>query len=1404
MKRYYILLCIFFCLIFGISAQDNFLKDYAPVAPNAASLGKYGDIPVSYHTGLPDISIPIYTMTEGSVSASISLSYHASGIRVQETASWVGLGWALNAGGIITRTVQGAPDERGTAGNGGQSWGWFADGGSGRFVNGVCVAPGDIASGMVDTEPDLFNFNVGGYAGKFFFDSDTVIRLVSQEDLKIQYVKGTVNALFAGWIITDPQGMRYHFGATNSSMLMTDFVEQVGSSTDQAAVPKNSSWYLSKIESADRKDVITFTYVAENYAFWDVSTIPKSGGQISTQFPGLCYEATVKQPFKTRVNGKRLSSINAANGSVVFTGDTGNPRTDLSAYNYCTSGCLNNSALPLKTIEIRAKDGSCLKQFDFSTGYTPDAPLGNLPASLLPADAADRRRLILNSVTEKACGSVVNNKVHTFEYFNLGSMPRRISFALDHWGYYNGKDSNLDLDPGMPYYKRVCNDCDDSYNHLCITPPNKREPVFPAMRNGTIKKITYPTGGSTLFDFEAHTRWGYDSTCVDQTLGDMDWSAYGGGCPSCANCNNSYSERSRSFSQAEIDNGHLSISFGTNCSENWAWVDVYNPSNQIVASRSGNNYFYLKSMGLQAGIVYRFRLNMKGTVPAYARVYTLTRTVFQTNKIVGGLRIKSITTNDGDSDTSNNIVKNFNYHPLYGGTRTSGLLVHEPIYIALFQNYCTYQGDPDCPTNCNWPLTNGYTNSNCPINGTDPVVQLVIHNSALQPMQTTMGSHIGYTDVHVKETNNGRTEYKYNMGVYENGPWKPTGYPFPPPPYDPFVGKLLFETHYSQSDLRQKAVEYQYLVNTTNAISGYGACKVVTLSNPPYSSTAAQFYDLKTGYALIKKIMERNFNTDDSYQEKVTDIGYSTANGHLQKTTEDITDSDGTIYRTKLKYAKDYPCPTAGNCDETNNSANINAEAKAILAMRKRNMVAIPIEQTTWIKRPGWGAFRLTLANYFQFDKVNTNYDNLKLYSVYQVRPATPSTSFTESSISTTGMFNRDAAYAQEYQFRFSDTHGKILSQWKQNDPAKQQYIWSHNNKLPIAKVINAENTEIAYTSFEEATATPAANGNWTILGPTNWNYSSGFFQTGRTSFNIGTGSTITSASLPAGTYVVSFWYRDGQIKVNTTPIGSTAGSTWLYAETTLTIAANATISVTGSLPNTYVDELRLYPADALMRTFSYDDRSQLLLSIADENSVPAHYDYDTWQRLQALRDQDRNILQTYEYNYQQAGAALNDIKSRSVLKTGQTTISQVNALSGADVRRVFQYLDGLGRPIQTNAVAQSPAAKDIISYQTYDVFGREPKQYMPYTYTSNGGLYRTGAAAEQLTFINTFGAGGYGYAETRFEASPLNRPAEQGAPGSTWRIGNGHTLEFAYRGNTVADAVRDFTNNNSFAVNLL
>jgi hypothetical protein len=101
-------------MLTALTFQNSFVLSQKPDAetvhiasPTASSLGKFIDMPVSYHTGTPDVSIPIYVVNEGPLQVPITLSYHASGLKVMEQASWVGAGWALKAAGVITRSTRG-------------------------------------------------------------------------------------------------------------------------------------------------------------------------------------------------------------------------------------------------------------------------------------------------------------------------------------------------------------------------------------------------------------------------------------------------------------------------------------------------------------------------------------------------------------------------------------------------------------------------------------------------------------------------------------------------------------------------------------------------------------------------------------------------------------------------------------------------------------------------------------------------------------------------------------------------------------------------------------------------------------------------------------------------------------------------------------------------------------------------------------------------------------------------------------------------------------------------------------------------------------------------------------------------------------------------------------------------
>jgi hypothetical protein len=89
---------------------EQLLKNNTPVSPQAEAIEKFGCYSVNYSTGVPQISIPLYDIKVGGYTLPISIEYHASGIKVQDMATPVGLGWTLNAGGIVNKQVKGTED----------------------------------------------------------------------------------------------------------------------------------------------------------------------------------------------------------------------------------------------------------------------------------------------------------------------------------------------------------------------------------------------------------------------------------------------------------------------------------------------------------------------------------------------------------------------------------------------------------------------------------------------------------------------------------------------------------------------------------------------------------------------------------------------------------------------------------------------------------------------------------------------------------------------------------------------------------------------------------------------------------------------------------------------------------------------------------------------------------------------------------------------------------------------------------------------------------------------------------------------------------------------------------------------------------------------------------------------
>ncbi|HMQ50387.1 MAG TPA: DUF6443 domain-containing protein, partial [Saprospiraceae bacterium] len=273
--------------------------------------------------------------------------------------------------------------------------------------------------------------------------------------------------------------------------------------------------------------------------------------------------------------------------------------------------------------------------------------------------------------------------------------------------------------------------------------------------------------------------------------------------------------------------------------------------------------------------------------------------------------------------------------------------------------------------------------------------------------------------------------------------------------------------------------------------------------------------------------------------------------------------------------------------------------------------------------------------------------------------------------------------------------------------------------------------------------------------------------------------------------------------------ISSVFSNSFYLVETTIEFTAGAG-NLAGLILNfsstDKIDEVRLYPHDALMQTFSYDKKGSLLLSSCDPSGTPIRYEYDGFDRVIGFMNMDNHYVQTNEYFYSNSSFNYNTIITRTVLASNKTSISAVQSLTGANVIREFNYFDGLGRPVQKvildHAPSSSPtSASDVIVWIPYDAFGRQPAEMLPYSYaatnTTYNTVFRTGSSAEQTTFYGAIypGEGGYAKIESILEASPLGRSLGVKQPGQNFST---HPASIDYQTNS-ANEVRNFYVGNLF-----
>jgi RHS repeat-associated protein len=157
------------------------------------------------------------------------------------------------------------------------------------------------------------------------------------------------------------------------------------------------------------------------------------------------------------------------------------------------------------------------------------------------------------------------------------------------------------------------------------------------------------------------------------------------------------------------------------------------------------------------------------------------------------------------------------------------------------------------------------------------------------------------------------------------------------------------------------------------------------------------------------------------------------------------------------------------------------------------------------------------------------------------------------------------------------------------------------------------------------------------------------------------------------------------------------------------------------------------------------------------------------------------------------SGTDLNYVRTRQITKSGITTLASADALtSPVDVGQSTQYIDGLGRPIQTILKQASPQQSDMATVQSYDEFGRELIHYLNFTTTnSQTGNFKTTPYSDQYGFNNTqFTGEQFYYSLTDPEPSPMGRTMASYAPGLSW-VGGQRGITSQYLFNINSDSVQ-------------
>lgn len=542
-----IAICLILIQMIGKAQNSEYtLQNYHPPSPSAFQFLKYDEMPVSEYTGIPNISIPLYQIKEDGVEIPINLTYHAGGIRVNQEASWVGLGWDMNFGSIVqeinhrddyaSTTIRLQPDwnespvpslyiqKYSDILHGILTDGWnnrdsvvpckpyfsyriysaypisIGTGPSTAFSSQIVahayllplngnrdsqtVATDIIENPNYDPEPDIFTANFLGHSIKFIRNplNNQIIVLNKQG-----YVVTRTGDIYK---ILDPSGVEYDF---EQNTTVTSYTNTYNSflSGSGPTLPSSRIWVLTKIITRNKRQIL-FNYsqsgTVNNYPNysekWD--TVLNSVGSSWTAGQ---MEDYYQLPI---VNGGQVGkSISYSNESRFTLNSIIFPNGEVDLFTSGRSDLLGGQRLD--SLKIKSI-GNVFKSVQFNYTYWNSSGVGGMqfqPDSASNYGSTANLRLKLLSVQDNS------GAVYSFTY-NENLLPAKNSLAQDFWGFYNGQLNDKSL---IPNPARL-NSTQLSGATGIPDNGNNNSANLTYATSGMLLGIRYPTGGSITFEYE--------------------------------------------------------------------------------------------------------------------------------------------------------------------------------------------------------------------------------------------------------------------------------------------------------------------------------------------------------------------------------------------------------------------------------------------------------------------------------------------------------------------------------------------------------------------------------------------------------------------------------------------------------------------------------------------------------------------------------------------------------------------------------------------------------------------------------------------------------------------------------------------------------------------------------------